>query len=382
MCEVLKSSKTGINHQHPGNIFAADGRVRGTTGQEIFHDPATGKTTASGSGSDLARSMLQAMAIERLANHSELSLSDDLRRQIIRQVGQLNDRRDAISGLFGLTTGAGRLKTSVAQIAEIIAERLTAEVTIVPKNIQHDPVIGLLDRGQFTQARKLFAQLALQQQLDSIAALVREPDYLGVDNSAEALMKLQTNVQANSNEAQPDRLPFALSAQVWKLFSNLYDSKVAAPKEATDQIRLQAMVNRRGITDTAEAAQLGKLLVQLLPRRASASDSILDTSHTATPAPVWLHQFEPKRIANMINSYKELKAFVDQRCFTQVFGNEITDPQLRNELVSHVTRITLDALQGDITANDWQSVALQNLLDEHAEFVGKFDKSEQTDVLS
>jgi len=378
--EVLKSTRTGINHERLGNIFAADGRVRGTTGQEIFHNPATGKTTTTGPASGLAQSMLQAMAIGRLASYSEHSLPDDLRRQIIRKVGELNNRRETTPDVFGLTTESGRLKTSVAQIADMIDDRLASEVAIVPENRQHDPVISVLSRGQFIQGKQLFMQLSPQHQLESVEALAKEPDYLGVDDSAESLAKLRARVQTHGDNAKSDWQESALGEQAWELFSNLYDNKIAAPKEATARMKVQAAVSHRGITDTTEAAQLGKLLIQLLPRRAGASDFVLTTPETADRPPLQLHRFEPKRIAGMISDYKELKAFLDQRCFARVFGDAVTDPQLRNELVSHVARITLDALKGNIAAGNWRQIASRNLTDEYAEFTGKSNEIEQTDT--
>ena len=70
--EVLHSPHVGIEHEQPENIFAADGRVRGSNDQHIFHNPATSKTAPSGAAGALARNMLQAMAIQRLAGNSNL----------------------------------------------------------------------------------------------------------------------------------------------------------------------------------------------------------------------------------------------------------------------------------------------------------------------
>ena len=70
----------------------------------------------------------------------------------------------------------------------------------------------------------------------------------------------------------------------------------------------------------------------------------------------------------MIKHYLVLRDFVDKR-FAATFGSAVTDPQLHKELVSHVARISLDALKGNIHSGSWEIVAGQNLKDEHDEFV-------------
>lgn len=371
--EVLKSPQIGVEHERPENIFEADGRVRGKadSGQSLFHDPKTGKTDTTGPIMGLARAMLQAMARRRLSGQ-DYDLTDSQRREIIQQVHVLADRQKT-SDVAGLAKfiGLGGAKASPADIADILDERLTDKSTILTP--QHDPLINLLDRGDYVGGKKLFVQLSPDQLLEKVESLASEPDYLGIDYSAGLLTDLRAEMLTSerfSDSGEKPNLNRSFSRQrAWELFTNLYDSKIAAQKEAFDRVKIQAMIHRHGIRDISEASHLSQLLVQLQPVRASASDYVgaLQQSNTS-PGIVKLHQFDLKRTAGMIKHYLVLRDFVDKR-FAQTFGSAVTDPQLRAELVSHVARISLDALKGNIHSGSWEVIAGQNLKDEHDEFV-------------
>ena len=368
--EVLKSPQIGVEHEHPENIFEADGHVRGKADGDnsLFHDPETGKTDTTGPVMGLARAMLQAIARGRLAADK---LSDSERREIIQQVHVLADRQEisAVAGLAKLI-GLGGGRASPADIADILDERLTDKSTILTQ--QHDPLINLLDQGDFAGGKKLFVQLSPEQLLEKVETLAGEPDHLGIDYSADPLAKLRAEILSSdgfSGRGEKPNVNTSFSRQrAWELFTNLYDSKIAAQKEAFNRVKVQAMVHRHGIVDISEASHLSQLLVQLLPVRASASDYVGALQQNTSPGVVKLHQFDAKRIAGMIKHYLVLRDFVDNR-FTQVFSGAVTDPQLRKELVNHVARISLDALKGNIHSGSWEVIAGQNLKDEHDEFV-------------
>ena len=264
--------------------------------------------------------------------------------------------------------GGGR--ASPADIADILDERLTDKSTILTQ--QHDPLINLLDQGDFAGGKKLFVQLSPEQLLEKVETLASEPDHLGIDCSADPLAKLRAEILSSdgfSGRGEKPNVNTSFSRQrAWELFTNLYDSKIAAQKEAFNRVKVQAMVHRHGIVDISEASHLSQLLVQLLPVRASASDYVGVLQQNTSPGVVKLHQFDAKRIAGMIKHYLVLRDFVDNR-FTQVFSGAVTDPQLRKELVNHVARISLDALKGNIHSGSWEVIAGQNLKDEPDEFV-------------
>ena len=368
--EVLKSPQIGVEHERPENIFEADGRVRGKadSDQSLFHDPETGKTDTTGPVMGLARAMLQAMARRRLAGQN-YDLTDSQRREIIQQVNVLADRQKT-SGVAGLAKfiGLGGGKASPAGIADILDERLTDKSTILTQ--QHDPLINLLDRGDYVGGKKLFVQLSPDQLLEKVETLASEPDHLGIDYSAGLLADLRAEMfTAFSDSGEKPNLNRSFSRQrAWELFTNLYDSKIAAQKEAFDRVKTQAMIHRHGIRDISEASHLSQLLVQLQPVRASASDYVGALQQNTSPGVVKLHQFDLKRTAGMIKHYLVLKDFVDKH-FAQTFGSAVTEPKLREELVSHVARTSLDALKGNIHSGSWEVIAGQNLKDEHDEFV-------------
>ena len=361
--EVLRSPHVGIEREQPENIFAADGRVRGSNGQYIFHNPATGKTTPSGAAGALARTMLQAMAIQRLAGNSQINLPDGFYGEIIQQVSQLYQRQDTTVARV-LIPGYGR--PSAEEITEIIHKRLANEMQFMSPRTRFDPVLGTLKQGPFAKGRKLFMQLAPMHQMESVLALADETDYLGMGLPVARLKKLQTDVLHHSIES--DWQQFTYGEQAWELLTNLYDRRIAAPEEAINRINVQAMINRRGINDAGEAMQLRQLMVQLLPGRTSASDFTSATQQTGLQAPVKLHQFEPGRIRSMISDYRTIHKYLDQHCFPRLFRNTITDPQLSSEVVSSVARITLDACKGSIASKSWQTIAGKMLAREYIEF--------------
>ena len=368
--EVLKSPQIGVEHERPENIFEADGHVRGKADgdQSLFYDRETGKTDTTGPVMGLARAMLQAIARRHLTADK---LSDSQRREIIQQVHVLADGQEtsAVAGLAKFI-GLGGAKPSPADIADILDERLTDTSSILTQ--QHDSLINRLDQGDFAGGKKLFVQLSPDQLLEKVETLAREPDYLGIDDSAGLLTNLRAEIFSNdafSDRGEKPNVNTSFSRQrAWKLFTDLYDSKIAAQKEAFNRVKVQAMIYRHGIYDMDEASRLSQLLVQLMPVRASASDYVGALQQNNSPGVVTLHQFDPKRIAGMIKHYLVLRDFVDNR-FTQVFGGAATDLELRKELVNHVARISLDALKGNIHSGSWQVIAGQNLKDEHDEFV-------------
>ena len=361
--EVLRSPHVGIEREQPENIFAADGRVRGSNGQYIFHNPTTGKTTPSGAAGALAQTMLQAMAIQRLAGHSQSKLPDGLRGEIIEQVSQLYQRQERTVASV-LMPGYGR--PSAKEITEMIHKRLASERQFMSPRAQLDPVLATLQKGQFAKGRKLFMQLSPIHQMESVLLLVFETDYLGMGLPIARLKKLQTDVLHHSIES--DWQLFAYGEQAWELLTNLYDRRIAAPGEAINRINVQAMINRHGINDAGEAMQLRQLLVQLLPGRTSASNFTRAKQQTGLQAPVKLHQFEPGRITGMISDYQTIRKYLDQHCFPRLFHNKITDPQLSSEVVNTVARLTLDACKGSIASKSWQAIAGKLLGREYVEF--------------
>ena len=364
--EVLHSPQVGIEREQPENIFAADGRVRGSNDQHIFHNPDTGKTTPSGVAGALARAMLQAMARQRLAGNSQINQPDSLLGEIIQQVSELYHRRE-ITAASMLIPGYGHARPSAKEITEIIHKRLASKMQLMLPRAQFDPVLGTLKRGQFAKARKLFMQLSPTHQMENVLLLVVEPDHLGMSLPIARLKKLQTDVLYHDIES--DWQLFAYGEQAWELLTNLYDMKIAAPEEAINRINVQTMINHHGINDADEAMQLRQLLVQLLPGRTSASNFTSATQQTGLQPPVKLHQFEPGRIAGMISDYQTVWKYLDQHFFDSTFGKTITDPQLRSEVISTVARITLDACKGSIASETWQSIAVDLLAMEYLEFI-------------
>ncbi|USE34393.1 hypothetical protein [Endozoicomonas sp. SCSIO W0465] len=359
--QALTSPAIGINHEHPDNIFSTDDLVHGIT-------------NAKGPAIGLAKAMLQAMAINQLASYSsDNHLPDPLRRQIIRQAVQLQTRQKQ-----NTATAHGQLaehEDNIPDMMGMINQRLMPAPVVQPEKALHNPLINALTRGQYEPCRKLFMQQSLQQQLRMVHELAELPDYLGMDHSAEPLAQLKSDLQKATssktvgNNELMDFKSFTLSQRAWQLFNNLYDTKIAGPKEAMNRVKIQAMINRRGLSEPSETGLLRELVVDLLPRQDSASDhaKLAIKTDKAIPSPAILHQYHPERIASIISGYLTLKSFVAEQ-FPRVFDHTDIDPVLKNELISQVALVSLDALKGKITDNNWQYTAMENLEQEHKEF--------------
>ncbi|USE35358.1 hypothetical protein [Endozoicomonas sp. SCSIO W0465] len=380
--QALTSSAIGIHQEQPDNIFSAAGLIQDATNakeeaQPVFHNLSTGQTTTKGPAMGLAQAMLQAMAINRLTRYSaDHNLPDSLHRQIIRQAVQLQNRQKQNNA-----TQSGELSHNKDAIPDMIDQRLMPAPVLQPEKSLHNPLINALTRGQYESSRKLFMQQSLQHQLEMVDKLAELPDYLGVDYSAEPLAKLKSDLQkatsrqTTGNDEITDLQSFALSQRAWQLFNNLYDAKIAVPKEAMNRVKIQAMINRRGLIGPRETSLLQQLVVDLLPRQASASDHAKLTIKTdqAIPSPAKLHHYSPERIASIISGYATLKSFVAEQ-FPRVFDNTRIDPELKNELISHAALISLDALKGKITDNSWQQTAMETLKQEYKEFKEQIGK--------
>ena len=380
MYEVLRSPHIGLAHERPENIFTADGRVRGRTGDDndpaIFHNPETGKTTTSGPAMGLAKAMLQALARARLASYPDHDLPEAMHRTIVRQTSALTQRQ---ASRFWQSTIAGPV--AIPDIVDTLDARLAAGASILPKAQALDPVTNIMSRGRYDQGEKLFMQLSPVQQFDRVVALAGEPDYLGLDYSAEPLEQLRADMLASENRGHevPRWQLFQFSQRAWQLFANLYDSKFAAPAEAIKRIKMAIMLNR-GLIGADEARQLGQLILKLLPRRTSASDYVAlkqaDPGQTDALTPVQLHQFDPEQIAGMISSYEALRSFTAEH-FAEVFGDSISEPELREELISFVAQTSLDRLRGSLLSGPWRSVVAQVLKDEFTEFFQGQDETKE-----
>ncbi len=380
--QALTSSAIGVHQEQSDGIFSAAELIQGTANareeaQPIFHNPPTGQTTTKESPMGLAQVMLQAMAINRLASYSaNHNLPDSLHKQIIRQAVQLQNRQQQNNATqSGALSDNGNNNDAVPDMIEMLDQRLMPAPVLQPEKSLHNPLINALTMGQYEASRKLFMQQSLQHQLAMVDELAELPDYLGVDYSAEPLAQLKsdlqkaTSSQTAGNDEITDLQSFALSQRAWQLFNNLYDAKIAVPKEAMNRVKIQAMINRRGLIEPRETGLLQELVVDLLPRQASASDHAKLTLKTdqTMPSPATLHHYSPERIASIISSYETLKSFVAEQ-FPQVFDNISVDPELKNELISHVALISLDALKGKVADNRWQQTAMETLKQEYKEF--------------
>lgn len=171
------------------------------------------------------------------------------------------------------------------------------------------------------------------------------------------------------------------SQRAWQLFSHLYDSKFAAPAEAINRIKMATMLRRRSLIDANEVHQLSQLFIRLLPRRTSASDYVMVRQvHPAQQAYsqtlVQLHQFDPVQIAEMISSYEALKSYTAEH-FAEVFGDSISEPELREELINLVAQTSLEGLRGGLLSGPWRSVAKQALEEEYAEFFKEHSEAKE-----
>ena len=368
--EVLKSPHIGVAHERPENIFAADGSVRGRPDGDpvIFYDLVTGQTTTRGPAVGLAKAMLQALARSRLASYQDDGLPETLHHTIVRQADHLNQRQSNGSwraSIAGLVT--------VPDIVDTLDTRIAAGDSVLVQTQSLDPVMTVLSRGRYDQGEKLFMQLSAQQQFNRVQALAREPDYLGLDYSAAPLEQLRADMPAitKNGRKMPHWQSFQFSQQAWQLFSHLYDGKFAAPAEAINRIKMITTLSR-GLIGDDEAQQLSKLFIRLLPRRTSASDYVsVSPAHPAQQAHsqtlVQLHRFDPVQIAEMISSYEELKSYAEEH-FAEVFGDAISGPELRRELINLVAQTSLERLRGDLLSCSWRNVVKQALKEEFAEF--------------
>ena len=373
--EVLKSPHIGVAHERPENIFTADGRVRGRPDNDlaIFHNLVTGQTSTSGPGMSLAKAMLQALARVRLARYQDDGLPETLHRRIVRQADHLSQRQ--CSGSWQATI-PGPLP--VPDIVDTLDARIAARDSVLPEAQSLDPVMTFLSRGRYDQGKKLFMQLSALQQFNRVEALANEPDYLGLDYSAAPLEQLRADMLASTKNGRkiPHWQSLQFSQQAWQLLSHLYDSKFAAPAEAINRIKMTTTLSR-GLIGGEEAQQLSRLFIRLLPGRTSASDYVsVSLAHPAQQAHsqtlVQLHRFDPVQIGEMISSYEALKIYAEEH-FAEVFGDVISDPELRWELIILVAQTSLERLRGALL-DSWRDVINQALKEEFAEFVKGLNK--------
>ena len=373
--EVLKSPHIGVAHEHPENIFAADGRVRGRSDDDpfIFYNRVTGQAATSGPGMSLAKAMLQALARVHLASYQDDGLPKTLFRGIVRQAAHLNQRQ--CSGSWQAII-AGPL--SVPGIIDTLDARIAARDSILPEAQSLDPVMSFLSRGRYDQGKKLFMQLSVLQQFNRVAALANEPDYLGLDYSVAPLEQLRADMLASTKNGRkiPHWQSLQFSQQAWQLFSHLYDSKFAAPAEAINRIKMTTTLSR-GLIGGEEAQQLSRLFISLLPGRTSASDYVsVSLAHPPQQAHsqtlVQLHRFDPVQIGEMLSSYEVLKSYAEEH-FAEVFGDAISDPGLRWELIILVAQNSLERLRGALL-DSWRDVVKRALKEEFAEFVKGLNK--------
>ena len=273
------------------------------------------------------------LARARLVSSSDNGLTETPHRTIVRQAFQLVQRQ---AGESWRTTFSGPL--AIRDIVDTLDARLAVGDSIFPATQSLDPVMTILSRGRYDQGEKLFMQLSLVRQFNRVVALANEPDYLGLDYSAEPLEQLRTDMLDGGKNGHkiPRWQSLQFSQRAWQLFSHLYDSKFAAPAEAINRIKMATMLRRRSLIDANVVHQLSQLFIRLLPRRSSASDYVMVRQvHPAQQAYsqtlVQLHQFDPVQITEMISSYEALKSYTAEH-FAEVFGDSISEPELREEL--------------------------------------------------
>lgn len=379
--EVLKSPHIGEAHERPENIFAADGRVRDRPDGDpvIFHNQVTGQTSTGGPGMSLAKAMLQALAWVCLASYQDDGLPETLHRRIVRQAAHLSLRQ--CSGSWWATI-AGPL--SAPGIVDTLDARIAARNSIMPEAQSLDPVITFLSRERYDQGKKLFMQLSALQQFNRVEALANEPDYLGLDYSAAPLEQLRADMFASIKNGRkiPHWQSLQFSQQAWQQFSHLCDSEFAAPTEAVNRINMTTTLSR-GLIGGEKAQQLSKLFVSLLPQRTSASDFVsVSLAHPAQQAHsqtlVQLHQFGPVQIGELIGSYEALKSYAEKH-FAEVFGDAISDPELRWELIILVAQTSLEGLQSALLGS-WKNVVKQALKEEYAEIFQEHNDNNELEV--
>ena len=178
------------------------------------------------------------------------NLPDSLHRQIIRQAVQLQNRQKQNSATQSeKLSDNGNNNDAIPDMIEMLDQRLMPEPVLQPEKSLHNPLINALTMGQYEASRKLFMQQSLQHQLEMVDELAELPDYLGVDYSTEPLTQLKSDLQkatsslTTDNDEITDLQSFALSQRAWQLLNNLYDAKIAVPKEAMNRVKIQAMIN-------------------------------------------------------------------------------------------------------------------------------------------
>ncbi len=390
LLNILTSTSVGIQHQQPDHIFRADGSLRGTSqasGAPLFRDPSTGQTTDHGATRQLAKIMLQAMARSRLADQAENNeIPQLLSNKIIDQATQLHSRQPQkfiarLSQWLGLEQGSQA--SARASLATRLELRLSSSQRVDLTPPTDLPLVNSLVSGRYHKTQSRFMNLAPARQLELLETLASQPDYLGLDHFAEPLARLEADfakaTQAPSaipedpdqpsDRQPPDWQTFQLNQKAWQLFTHLYNARFEAPAEAINRIKTAALIQRQGIEPHPDDAQrLNQLVVALLPVRTSASDRarLINTRDKALPGPVRLHQFNRQRITEILNSYAAIKSLVSRQ-FQQVFGDQINDAQLQEEVIAQLARTSLQELKGK-TTGQWQQAVTRQMNREFADF--------------
>ncbi|USE37125.1 hypothetical protein [Endozoicomonas sp. SCSIO W0465] len=248
--------------------------------------------------------------------------------------------------------------------------------------LDHQPaettLIKELSSGNYDEAQSGFMQLPLSEQLELLASLGKQPDHQGLDSFSGSLAQLQIDVRnlatAHTGEnasRTSDWQSCRLSQRAWQLFTHLYDTRVEALGEAINQQKITERITHEGIEPNQDNAHyLGQLVVQLLPNRTSASEraSQIATGTEALPTVARLHRFTHQGINDILSSYSAIKSLASEQ-FPQVFGNTVSDPQLKGELIAQIARTSLQELRGKTTGDGWQQVVRDNTLAEFEEWL-------------
>uniref|UniRef100_UPI002147FE65 hypothetical protein n=1 Tax=Endozoicomonas sp. SESOKO1 TaxID=2828742 RepID=UPI002147FE65 len=379
---VIASPALGVEHESPDNIFRSDGTVRkvvtGADGRSsVFYDSVTGKTTTGSPSIELARCMLRAMAQHQLDNRE---LSNPLRKQVLDQVLQLQDRRSensTLSSWLGLG-GNGGDKDFRHDFDQLLTEQVGKlhQRLSVNDGVGLNPMVQSLNMGNYHNARDQFINLAPDQQISMIRSLASAPDMLGLDQSSEFIAQLLRdigNISGNDvNEEIPDWSAFAISQRTWQLFTWLYDCKVTAFDEAFSRQQLSLTISERQLAENDdESWRLNQVITDLLPTKSSASDraSIEPGSDSNLLPPVQCHRFDDSKVDQMLDAYSAIKNQVNAN-FPRVFADTVSDPLLKQELTGQIATACLEALKGKLTANpdDWQALVDTVINEEFVQF--------------